>query len=105
MDGISASMSGLTISAQAAALAAQNVANVNTNGYKAQTLQQQALQQGGVQATGVQASQAVGVPGGSNVDLATEAVNLNTQGAGYGADLKALQVQQNLIGSALDMKA
>ena len=105
MDGVSTSMSGLGVAAQSAALAANNIANVNTRGYQAQSLQQQALQQGGVQATGVQASQAPGVPGGSNVDLATEAVNLKTQGAGYGADLKALEVQQNLIGAALDMKA
>ena len=39
------------------------------------------------------------------MDLATEAVNLDTQGAGYSANLKFLQVQQNLLGTALDMQA
>jgi flagellar basal body rod protein FlgG len=105
MDGISASRSGLNVSAQSLATSASNLSNLNTNGYKAQSLQQQALPQGGVQATSLQASQTPGVPGGSNVDPGTEAVNMLTQASGFGADLKALEVQQNLIGAALDMKA
>jgi flagellar basal body rod protein FlgG len=105
MDGLSASRSGLNVSAQSLALSASNLSNLNTNGYQALTLQQQAMPQGGVQATNVQASQAPGVPGGSNVDPGTEAVNMLTQANGYTAELKALEVQQNLIGAALDMKA
>lgn len=105
MDGISASMSGINVAAQSYALSANNVANVNSSGYQAKTLQQQPLAQGGVQATGIQTDTTPGVPGGSNVDLATEAVNQTTQGAGYQADLKFLQVQQSLLGTALDMKA
>ena len=105
MDGISASLSGINVAAQAYALSANNIANVTTNGYTAQALQQQAVQGGGVAATGVQASQAPASPGGSNVDLATEAVNQTTQGGTYQANLKFMEVQQNLLGSALDMKA
>lgn len=105
MDGISASASGLAVTAQSIALTSNNVANVNTDGYKSRSLRQQDLPQGGVQATGVQTSQDPLNPGGSNVDLATQAVNLNTQGAGYQADLKFMQVQQNVLGTALDLKA
>ena len=39
------------------------------------------------------------------MDLATEAVNLKTQGVGYQADLKFLEAQDRMLGSALDMKA
>ena len=105
MDGIAGSLSGINVAAQAYALSANNIANVTTGGYRAQSLQQQALQGGGVEATGIQASQAATVPGGSNVDLATEAVNQSTQGGTYQANLKFAQVQQQLLGSALDMKA
>jgi flagellar basal-body rod protein FlgC len=105
LDGISASVSGLGVSAQSIALSANNVANVNTDGYRAKTLQQQDLPQGGARASGISASQEPTTPGGSNVDLATEAVNINTQGLSYQADLKFLQVQQNLVGTALDMNA
>jgi flagellar basal body rod protein FlgB len=86
------------------ALSAGNVANLNTDGYKAKSLQQQDLEQGGVRATGVRESQEPQNPGGSNVDLATEAIKLDTQGLSYQADLKVLQVQQNILGTALDLK-
>jgi flagellar basal-body rod protein FlgC len=105
MDGVSAAVSGVNVAAQSVALSANNVANVNTDGYRAKTLQQQEQEQGGVRASGVQASQEPLTPGGSNVDLATEAVNLDTQGVTYQANLKFLQVQQNLLGAALDLKA
>ena len=73
MDGISASMSGVNVAAQSIALSSNNVANLNTDGYKAKSLQQQALPQGGVEASAVRESQQPTSPGGSNVDLATEA--------------------------------
>jgi flagellar hook protein FlgE len=37
------------------------------------------------------------------VDLATQAVNLDVQGTAYQADLKFTQVQNSLLGTALDM--
>ena len=105
MDGISASMSGVNVAAQSIALSSNNVANINTDGYKAKSLQQQALPQGGVEASAVRESQQPTSSGGSNVDLATEAVNLKTEGIGYQADLKFMQVQQKLLGTALDLQA
>lgn len=105
MSGISASLSGVNVSAQNLAVTANNIANINTNGYKSLSLQQEAVQGGGVEAGPLQASQEPTVPGGSNVDLATQAVNLDTQGLGYQANLKVLQVQQTLVGTALDFNA
>jgi flagellar hook protein FlgE len=43
-------------------------------------------------------------PGGSNVDLAAQAVNLDTQGTAYQADLKFVQAQNQMLGSALDLQ-
>jgi flagellar hook protein FlgE len=105
MDGVSAAVSGINVSAQSVALSSNNVANVNTEGYRAKTLQQQDLEQGGVRATGIQENPEPTTPGGSNVDLANEAVNLDIKGLSYQADLKFLQVQQNMLGAALDLKA
>ena len=105
MDGVSLGVSGLNVSTQSIALSSNNVANANTDGYKAKTLQQQDLQQGGVRAAGIQESQEPSEQGRSNVDFTTEAVNLDTKGLSYQADLKFLQVQQSLLGTALDMKA
>ena len=105
MDGVGASLSGLQTAAQSIGLSASNVANVNSSGYKARSLVQENLPQGGVVGVAVTESQAPLNPGGSNVDLATEAVNLDTQGVGYQADLKFMQVQESLLGTALDLKA
>jgi flagellar basal body rod protein FlgG len=105
MDGLSASLSGLRTAGQSIALSAGNVANLNSTGYRARSLVQENLPQGGVYVATVTQSQAPMGPGGSNVDLATEAVNLDTQGIGYQADLKFMQVQNNLLGSALDLEA
>ena len=105
MDTMASAVSGVNVSAQALAYSANNVANVNTDGYRAKALQRQEQQGGGVRASGVETSQAAASPGGSNVDLATEAVNLLTQGAGYQANLKVVESQQKVLGSTLDIKA
>ena len=96
MDGLSSS-SALQASGQGVALTANNIANVNTPGYRARSLSQP----GGR----VQESQAPLVPGGSNVDPATEAVNLDAQSLGYQANLKALRAHDKMLGSALDLQA
>jgi len=105
MDGIGSALSGLQTAGQGVALSAGNVANINTPGYRARSLVQEDQAQGGVRGAAVVQSQAAAAPGASNVDPGAEAVNLNTQGAGYQADLKFLQVQEKMLGSALDLKA
>ena len=105
MDGISASLSGVQAAGQSIALSANNVANLNSSGYRAKSLVQAYQPQGGVAGVAVRQSQAPMDPGGSNVDLATEAVNMDTQGVAYQANLKFLQVENKMLGSALDLKA
>jgi flagellar hook protein FlgE len=102
--GVSAGLSGMQVAAQGVALSATNVANVNSTGYRARSLEQAEQAQGGVAAEGVAVSQESLVPGGSNVDLATEAVNLKTQGTAYQANAKFLKAQERMLGAALDMK-
>lgn len=105
MDGMSAGLSGVQAAAQGVAISANNVANLNSSGYRAKSLVQGALPQGGVADVAVRESGAPMNPGGSNVDPAAEAVQLDTQGVAYQANLKFLQVQNKLLGSALDLKA
>jgi len=105
MDGMSASLSGLQAAGQSIALSANNVANLNTSGYRAKSLVQQYLPHGGVSGAAVAESAAPMNPGGSNVDLASEAVNLDTQGVAYQANLKFLEVQKRMLGTTLDLKA
>ena len=105
MDGISASVSGLQVAGQSFALSANNVANLNSAGYQAESLVQQTLPQGGVEGVAVQRSQAQGYPGTSNVDLGTEAVNLDIQSLSFQANAKALEVQAQTLGAALDIQA
>lgn len=105
MDGIAAISSGLDVTARSAQLTASNVANVQSKDFRAQSLRQHDLAQGGVAADGVTRSQLPGVPGGSNVDLATEATDRMKQSQTYGADLKFMKVQQKVLGAALDVTA
>ncbi|MGA2081191.1 MAG: flagellar basal body rod C-terminal domain-containing protein [Holophaga sp.] len=105
MDPMSVSLTGLQTAAQSVALSANNVANLNSAGYRAGSLVQEELPQGGVAAVAVQRSQEPTAPGGSNVDLATEAVNLDLAGTGYQANLAVIKTQEKVLGTALDLKA
>jgi flagellar hook protein FlgE len=44
------------------------------------------------------------VPGGSNVDLATEFTNLLAYADTYRVNAKVLEVQQELLGTVMDIK-
>ena len=105
VNGISAGLSGLQAAGQGVAVTANNVANINSTGYRAKSLELAEQAQGGVAAEGLTASQEPTAPGGSNVDLGTEAVNLKTEGFAYQANVKFLKVQEDMLGSALDLKA
>lgn len=106
MSAISASLSGLQTSALSVAVASQNVANANSADFQAKRLVQQTAADGGVQPAALRASQEPPTtPGGSNVDLATEAVGLGTDKVTYEANLQVLQSQNAILGMAMDMKA
>jgi flagellar basal-body rod protein FlgC len=90
---------------------ANNLANVNTDGFKKDRVTLGENQNGGVSAT----VSKVNTPGStveaqgttrelSNVDLAEEITDTMTTRAGYSANLKVLQSQDELLGTLLDIK-
>jgi len=105
MDALAVSLSGMNAAALGVAVAANNVANANTPGFRARSLTQEEAPAGGVELAALEASPATAEPGGSNVDLASEFVSLDTQSLAYEANLKAFKTQDELLGTALDLKA
>ncbi|OHB24584.1 MAG: hypothetical protein A2X84_05860 [Desulfuromonadaceae bacterium GWC2_58_13] len=90
---------------------ANNLANVNTDGYKKDRVTLSENQHGGVNATAAK----VNTPGAtvedqgttrelSNVDIAEEITDTIPTRAGYSANLKMLQAQDELTGTLLDIK-
>lgn len=115
VNGIYSSLSGLVAAQKKINVVAHNTANANTDGYKKhRTLEQEVQPQGGVTTTLEQ----VETPGpaifretengltqfeGSNVDLGEEAVNLLIGKRFYEANLRALKIQNDTVGSVLDI--
>ena len=113
--GIYSSLSGLAVASKKITTAAHNTANANTDSFKKQrALHQEVQPQGGVTTTIEQ----VNTPGpaifretengltqfeGSNVDLGEEAVNLLVGKRHYEANLRALDLQNETLGSVLDI--
>lgn len=92
MDLMSTGISGLRAASQGIAATANNVANVNTPDFKAK------------HPTGIPESQESGEERNS-VDLAAEITNLQIQSGAYKANLKVIQTANEILGSALDLKA
>lgn len=105
MDLTAIGLSALRTAALGEAVRANNVANVNSDGFRAKRLEREDQPTGGVRASGLTASPEPPVPGGSNVDLAKEFTDNAVDSAGYKAGLKLLQVADEQLGQALDLKA
>ena len=105
MDTSGIALSGLRAASAGMALQANNVANLNTDGFKAKRLDLAAVANGGVEARGISEDATPAAQGASNVDLATETV----QGMGfevmYKANLKVLKASNDLMQATLDLKA
>ncbi len=115
VSGIYNSLSGLAAAQTKINAVAHNTANANTDGFKKhRTLNQEVQPQGGVTST----VEEVNTPGpnlfretengltqfeGSNVDLGEEAVNLLIGKRFYEANLRALKIQNDTVGSVLDI--
>ena len=112
--GIYSSLSGLSAAQTRITTAAHNTANANTDGFKKQRTLHQEVEPQGVATTIEQ----VNTPGPviqrdtdtgvvdvelSNVDLAEEAVNLLVGKRHYEANLRALDLQNQTLGSLLDI--
>jgi flagellar hook protein FlgE len=105
MDVVGIALSGLSASSAGLAVQANNVANQQSDGFKAKRVDLVAEASGGVRVSGVSEDPTPAGPGLSNVDMATEAV----QGMGfdlmYKANLKVLKTADELMQATLDLKA
>ncbi len=111
ISGISASLSGLNAFGKKLSNAAGNIANSNTSGYKKT---ESVITEDGVGLPELSLKR-IDTPGPllvesdgtvteqSNVDLAEELAQSIVAQRGYEANLKALKVQNDTLGSALDI--
>lgn len=105
MDTFSVALSGLQTASTGMAVVANNVANANSQDYRAKRMEQQEAPGGGTQPTALQESQEPTAPGSSNVDYATEMTGAMQQSASYQANLKVVQTEAQMLGQVMDMKA
>lgn len=102
---LSTAVSGLLVNSARVAASAENIANVNTDGYLAKDLQ-------GVAASPVAAGRAFGAGSvqveaiePSNVDLAREFIDIIAARAAYEANARVIGAAEDLQRDALDIKA
>lgn len=105
MDAASVSLAGLNAATLGVGVTANNVANVNSKDYRSKRVDFQDVLEGGVRPEGMRESEANPAPGSSNVDLATEFTNLLAYADTYKVNAKVLEVQQELLGTVMDLKA
>jgi flagellar hook protein FlgE len=109
MDAFGIALSGLQAASAGLQVGSNNIANALSDGFKAKRVERSELVSNG-QGAGVQIGQLTEdpsptVPGGSNVDLATEFVNSSVDSLLYTANLKVIKSQDQLFQSTLDLKA
>jgi flagellar hook protein FlgE len=117
-DAFSSAISGISSSSARAAVAANNIANANTSGFKASRITVESSGSG-QQETHITEStesgsfipRSDGLPEGSeleetsNVDLAEEFVQLQISEHGYSASAAVIRTQGEMLGTILDMLA
>ena len=114
IDGTYAASLALNAFSKSLAVASNNVANMNTDGYKKSRAILQENQNGGVEIS----IQKIDTPGSpipceetsdsqikeaSNVDLAEEMVHIISAQRGHEANVKSLEAQNELRGTILDI--
>ena len=104
MDVVGIALSGLSAASAGLVAQAGNVANQQTDGYKAKRVDLVAEASGGVRVSGVSEDPTPAGPGASNVDLATEAVQGMSLEVMYKANLKVLKTQSELDKATLDLR-
>jgi flagellar basal-body rod protein FlgC len=105
MDAFSSALSGLSAASTGLAVTANNVANVQSDGFKAKRVNLASQANGGVAVQGLSEDPTPTVLGGSNVDLATEAVQGMSLDLMYRANLKVIQAEDQRMKATLDLKA
>ena len=99
------SLSGMNAAWTQLGVTANNLANLNTDGYKAKRVDFHSTPDGGVRPGSIQENQGEPAPDGSNVDPALEMVSLVTGSMFFSANAKVVQAQSEMLGSTLDFKA
>jgi flagellar hook protein FlgE len=105
MDVVGMALSGLRASGAGLAVRANNVANQQSDGYKAKRVDLEAEASGGVRVSGVPEDPTPTAGGTSNVDLATETVRGMAFDLMYKANLKVLKSADEMRQATLDLKA
>ena len=104
MSAFASSLSGLNAASWLVTVSAGNVANLNSEGYRAKRVEFEANSDGTVRVQAPTESDAEPAPGGSNVDLATEMVNLMVANTYFAANAAAIWTQGEILGMTLDLK-
>ncbi len=104
MDSTSVSLAGVNAATLGVAVVANNVANANSKDFRAKRVDFEDLREGGVKPSQIVESEEATVPEGSNVDFGTEFVNLLAHAETYKVNAKALEVQQEILGTVMDLK-
>ena len=94
--------SGLRVTQIRQDVTANNVANVNTDRFSASSVVQ-SEQSPGVAVSAIRKSSNTNPTGDSNTDLATEMTNLAINKDTYGANSKVIKVQDQMLGTLLDI--
>lgn len=107
MSGMDASIAGMSTAARRLAVSAHNVANSQTEGFRAQRAINGETTGGGVEVVEIRDTPAVpevseGVVR-SNVDLTTEVTNQIIDRTSYTVNAKMLRAQDDVTGSLLDI--
>jgi flagellar hook protein FlgE len=102
MDTMSVSLAGMNAAGLGVAVVANNVANANSKGFKAKRVDFEDVREGGVRPAGLRASEEL--VAGSNVDFETEFTSLLAYADAYKINAKVLEVQQELLGTVMDLK-
>lgn len=105
MDLSAISLSALRAAGTSSAVRANNVANLNSDGFKAQRVNLEDQREGGVRVSGLATSQEPTVPNGSNVQLDRELTQAVVDGGAYQAGLALAKAADEVLGQALDLKA
>ncbi|NTW86657.1 MAG: hypothetical protein HGB30_10895 [Holophagaceae bacterium] len=104
MDVVGIALSGLRAASAGLTVQASNVANQQSDGFKAKRADLVAEASGGVRVSGIIEDPTPAGPGASNVDLATEAVQGMSLEVMYKANLAVLRTQSELDKVTLDLR-
>ncbi len=105
MNTFSTSLSGIQTAFRRQEVSAHNLANLNTDGYRARRTHQEEDPTGGVQTTLRQAGQNEQPQQGSNVSPAREVVEQTASEHMNSANLAAVKTRDEMLGALMDLQA